>query len=99
MTLTESLAAFEKYTWDVTDKAYKDTIRYMASPGQATAYMIGQLAIWGMRNKTDEKLNEAGLEFDEKDFHYQILSQVSFFLELVITLRLDNVKFWTHDVN
>lgn len=78
MTLTEALKLFEKYAWDTTDKALKDTIRYMALPGQATSYMIGQIAIWSLRNKTEETFHQAGLHFDLKDFHYQILSQVSY---------------------
>lgn len=77
MTLNESLKLFEKYAWDTTDKALKDTIRYMALPGQATSYMIGQVAIWSLRNKTEETLKRAGYYFDLKEFHYQILSQVS----------------------
>lgn len=75
--MNEALALFEQYAWDTTDKAYKDTVRYMSDPGQATAYMIGQLAIWGMRNKTEQKFKEAGVKFNEKEFHYQVLSQVS----------------------
>ena len=80
MTKDQSLSIFEQYAWDTTDKSYKDIIRYMSGPGQATAYMIGQLAIWSMRNKTEEKLKEYSIPFDEKEFHYQILSQVIFSL-------------------
>ena len=76
MTMDKSLEAFEKYAWDTTDKAYKDTIRYMSDPGQATAYMIGQLAIWKIRNETEETLRQHNIYFDEKEFHYQLLSQV-----------------------
>lgn len=79
MTLTEALGLFEKYAWDTTDKALKDTIRYMGLPGQATSYMIGQVAIWNLRNKTEETLRRNGIYFDLKEFHYQILSQVSIF--------------------
>ena len=76
MKMDEALQMFEKYAWDSTDKSYKDVIRYMSFPGQATSYMIGQLAIWGMRNKTEKLLTEAGLRFDEREFHFQLLSQV-----------------------
>jgi uncharacterized protein (DUF885 family) len=37
--------ANEEYAWDTTDKATKDVTRYQSNPGQATAYMIGQLEI------------------------------------------------------
>lgn len=74
--MDEALALFDEFAWDNTDKAYKDTIRYMSDPGQATAYMIGQLAIWSMRNKTENRFKEANITFNEKEFHYQVLSQV-----------------------
>ena len=76
MNLDESMDLFEKYAWDTSDKAYKDTIRYMSDPGQATAYMIGQLTIWDMRKKTEQAFQKANIKFDEKEFHYQVLSQV-----------------------
>jgi len=79
MTMNEALNAFEMYAWDTTDKSYKDTIRYMSDPGQATAYMIGQLAIWKIRNETEETLRQHRLQFNEKEFHYQLLSQVNLF--------------------
>ena len=74
--MNEALELFEEFAWDTTDKAYKDTIRYMSDPGQATAYMIGQLAIWKIRNETEQLFREHGIRFDVKEFHYLILSQV-----------------------
>ena len=65
---------FAKYAWDNTDFADKEITRYQSIPGQATAYMIGQLDIWSFRNKTQEKLGD---KFSLKDFHYQALSQGS----------------------
>jgi len=76
--MSEALRLLSKYAWDDTDKAFKDTVRYMGLPGQATAYMIGQLAIWKMRNDTEEALKE---KFDEREFHYIVLSQVFIFTE------------------
>ena len=60
-----------------TDKAVKDVTRYQSIPGQATAYMIGQLRIWQVRNETQATIEKAGGKFSEKDFHYQVLSQGS----------------------
>ncbi|XP_048583991.1 uncharacterized protein LOC5513994 [Nematostella vectensis] len=71
----EALELFAKYAWDRTDKAIKDVTRYQSDPGQATAYMIGQLAIWRYRNHTEQRLQEENKMFNEKEFHFQVLSQ------------------------
>lgn len=65
---------FGKYAWDNTDLTTKEVTRYQSNYGQATAYMIGQLVIWRLRNKTEEAL---GLDYILKDFHLQTLSQGS----------------------
>ena len=44
--------------------------RYMAMPGQALSYKIGQLNIWELRAKAHAEL---GHEFDVKKFHNQVL--------------------------
>lgn len=74
MTRDEALELFATYAWDRTDKAIKDVTRYQSDPGQATAYMIGQLAIWSYRNATTKKLLDNGKKFNEKDFHFQVIS-------------------------
>ena len=73
----EALKLFADKAWDKTDKAVKDVTRYQSVPGQATAYMIGQLKIWQVRNETKAKIEESKKKFSEKDFHYQVLSQGS----------------------
>ena len=73
----EALKLFADKAWDKTDKAVKDVTRYQSDPGQATAYMIGQLKIWQVRNDTKAKIEENKKAFSEKDFHYQVLSQGS----------------------
>ena len=65
---------FEKYAWDTSDFAVKEVTRYQSDPGQATAYMLGRLALIELRNKTEVAL---GKNFSLKDFHYQVLSQGS----------------------
>ena len=73
----EAIKLFEDKAWDTTDKSIKDVTRYQSDPGQATAYMIGQLAIWQIRNDTRLELENAGVKFSERDFHYRALSQGS----------------------
>ena len=70
----ESLQLLRKYVWERTDIGRKEVSRYQSNPGQATAYLIGQLDIWRLRNHTRDKLKE---RFSLKEFHYQILSQGS----------------------
>lgn len=64
-----ALQQFEKYAWDKTDFGRKEVTRYMSCPGQATAYMIGRLAILKARRKAEKEL---GSDFNLKDFHYQV---------------------------
>ena len=51
-------------------KAISEAERYMAIPGQALAYKIGQLKIRELRNMAEERLGDA---FDVKAFHLEIL--------------------------
>jgi uncharacterized protein (DUF885 family) len=51
-------------------KAISEAERYMAIPGQALAYKIGQLKIRELRNIAEERVGDA---FDVKAFHLEIL--------------------------
>jgi uncharacterized protein (DUF885 family) len=51
-------------------RAVAEAERFMAIPGQALAYKIGQLKILEIRNNAEERLGD---RFDVKDFHTQIL--------------------------
>ena len=68
----KALELFKKYAWDDTDLSKKEVTRYQSNYGQATAYMIGQLDIWSLRNYTEEKLRDL---YSLKEFHLQTLSQ------------------------
>ena len=75
----KALELFEKVAWDNTDLSNKEVTRYQSNYGQATAYMIGQLDIWSLRNHTEEKLRDM---FSLKEFHLQTLSQGKRLFEL-----------------
>ena len=48
--------------------------RYIAWPGQALAYKIGQLKILELRTKAEKELGD---KYDIKDFHYEVLKRGS----------------------
>lgn len=52
------------------EEVVSEVERYMALPGQATAYKVGQLKILELRDRAREALGEA---FDLKDFHAVVL--------------------------
>jgi prolyl oligopeptidase len=54
--------------------------RYIAWPGQALAYKIGQLKILELRTKAENKLGD---QFDIKDFHYEVLKRGSIPLNML----------------
>ena len=54
--------------------------RYLAWPGQALAYKIGQLKILELRSKAEKELGE---KYDIKDFHYEVLKRGSLPLDLL----------------
>lgn len=61
--------------------------RYMAYPGQALSYKIGQLKIRELRTKAEKEL---GAKFDIKDFHNQVLETGSIPLKLLE----DKINVW-----
>jgi uncharacterized protein (DUF885 family) len=51
-------------------RAVSEAERFMAIPGQALAYKVGQLKIRDIRNSAEEQLGD---KFDVKKFHTEIL--------------------------
>ena len=54
--------------------------RYMAAPGQALSYKVGQLKIKELRERAEEVLGES---FDIREFHNQVLNSGSLPLHLL----------------
>jgi uncharacterized protein (DUF885 family) len=61
--------------------------RYMAAPGQALAYKIGQLKIKELRARAE---NELGDKFSLKEFHNQVLNSGS----LPLVLLEEKIDYW-----
>ena len=70
----EALKYFADFAWDTSDSVEKEVTRYQSDPGQATAYMIGQLKIIELR---EYAMKELGDKFDLKDFHFYLFAQGS----------------------
>ena len=67
----EAVELFLQNTAKTPQDINNEVDRYIAWPGQALAYKIGQLKIMELRDKAKEELGE---KFDLKDYHDFILS-------------------------
>jgi uncharacterized protein (DUF885 family) len=61
-------------------RAVSEAERYMAIPGQALAYKIGQLKILELRNRAEEALGD---RFDVRAFHTEVLTDGSLPLNML----------------
>ena len=61
-------------------QAISEAERYMAIPGQALAYKIGELRIKALRAKAEKTL---GKQFDIKAFHAEVLKDGSLPLDVL----------------
>lgn len=79
----EQAIAFMRENTGLSDLNIESEIdRYIAWPGQATAYKIGQLQILELRAKAEQEL---GPRFDIRAFHDELLSDGALPLELLRT--------------
>jgi uncharacterized protein (DUF885 family) len=78
-----------RYMLDNSSLAESDAVaeveRYLAIPGQALGYKIGQLRIREIRNKAEAKLGD---RFDVREFHSQVLRDGALPLE-VLEAKID----------
>lgn len=68
--------------------AIKEVERYINNPGQATAYMIGQLEIVRLRQKAEQALGD---RFDIRDFHAAVLESGAVPLDILERLVDDYI--------
>jgi uncharacterized protein (DUF885 family) len=68
-------------------RAVSEAERYMAIPGQALSYKIGQLKISELRRRAERELGE---NFDLQAFHAQVLENG----ELPLQVLDDSVERW-----
>jgi uncharacterized protein (DUF885 family) len=61
--------------------------RYIAWPGQATAYMLGMLEIWRLRDLAEEELGE---RFDLRAFHDRVLENGS----VTLPMLEESIEAW-----
>ncbi|MCA0931626.1 DUF885 domain-containing protein [Lutimonas saemankumensis] len=61
--------------------------RYMARPGQALSYKIGQLKIIELRKRAEEELED---QFDLRSFHHEILKTGC----ITLSILEEQIEFW-----
>lgn len=61
-------------------EATNEVDRYLAKPGQALSYKVGELKLQELRAKATAKL---GTKFDLRDFHHEVLSQGALPLDIL----------------
>ncbi len=78
---------FHKYTAMDEPNVQSEVDRYIAWPGQALAYKLGQLEILKLREEARQKL---GSKFDIRDFHDEVLGDGPLPLDVLHS----NVEDW-----
>lgn len=79
-TREQAIAYFKEHGPQPEAAIISEVERYMANPGQAVSYKIGQLKILELRSKAEKALGD---KFDIKQFHNQMLDSGSLPLNLL----------------
>ena len=69
------------------EKISAEIERYMANPGQALSYKIGQLKIRALREMAEEKM---GKDFDIRIFHRKILESGAITLDILEKKKIED---------
>jgi uncharacterized protein (DUF885 family) len=77
------------HTAEPKDDCVSEVDRYIIYPGQATAYMLGQLEIQKARDAAQQTM---GPKFDIKGFHDRVLEDGG----VPITFLRDKIQAWTN---
>jgi len=83
----EAIAYMIEKTGNTEDEVTREIERYVVSPGQATAYKTGQLAILDIRARAEAELGD---KFNLRDFNEMILINGAMPLEILS----DNADAW-----
>lgn len=86
-TREQAIAYFKEHGPQPESAIISEVERYMANPGQAVAYKIGQLKILELRAKAEKALGD---KFDIKQFHNQMLDSGS----LPLSLLEEKINRW-----
>lgn len=73
-TREQAIAYFRANTPQAENVAIQEVERYIAAPGQALSYKIGELKIWELRRRAEKEL---GPKFNLRDFHDEVLAHGS----------------------
>jgi len=90
-TREQAIAYFKEHGPQPESSIISEVERYMANPGQAVSYKIGQLKILELRAKAEKEL---GAKFDIKQFHNQMLDSGS----LPLNLLEEKINRWIQNI-
>jgi len=86
----DAIKLFTENTAKSTLDIENEVDRYIAWPGQALAYKIGQMKILDLRNLAEEELGD---NYDIKEFHYEVLKRGS----IPLSTLEENIVEWIED--
>ena len=85
----QALEYMRKYTANSELDIISEVDRYIALPGQALSYKIGEMKIWDLRRLAEKKL---GAQFSLADFHDQVLCNGS----VPLAVLEKHMAHWLH---